>query len=93
MPLLPGKTDPVFLQTDFTRSFDPSVITGYVITVPCTLMRRIEPMFIGKPVISKMLIYCTKEPLEDSTDAAKDVVTALWMMCCSEKQSSQTSKC
>lgn len=75
------------------QSFCPSVITGYVITVPYTLMRRVKPMFIVKPVIAKMVMYCTKEPVEDSTDATKDILTALWMMCCSKKQTSQTSKC
>lgn len=38
-------------------------------------------------------MYCTEEPVEDPADATKGVLSELWKMCCSEKQSSQTTKC
>lgn len=38
-------------------------------------------------------MYCTEEPVEDPADATKGVLSGLWKMCCSEKQSSQTTKC
>lgn len=65
-------------------------LCNYWALYPC---EKVKPIFVVKPVISKMSMYCTKEPVEDSADATKGVLSALWKMCCSKKQSSQASKC
>lgn len=94
MPLSSGKERLCFL-TNKTSLAESLSISNYRLCNYCALYpdEKGKTHVHSKAVISKMLVYCIKEPVEDSTNATKDVLTALWMMCYSKKQTSQTSKC